>query len=349
MDTKRPDIGLPPGSPIYVGDRSPDEMQLSVIGYDPVSAWQKTASSVEELLQYANSAGITWINVEGLKDSASIGILTEHFGIHPLTLEDILNTKQRPKVEEFETYLFIILEAISLDEDGSSRLEQLSLILMENAVITFQERGGDSFGPIRKRILNNAGRIRRMGSDYLAYGIIDSMVDNYFLVLDVLGAKIEDFEDRAIDESDKDFIPDFQNVKQELLRLRRAVWPLRESLSALMRLDSELIGEELEPFLRDLHDNVMQAAETIDSYRELLAGVMEVHLSSISNRMNNVMKVLTIISTIFIPISFIAGVYGMNFTNMPELGHPYGYYITLGVMALIALLMVLFFKRRKWF
>jgi magnesium transporter len=217
-----------------------------------------------------------------------------------------------------------------------------------DTIITFQEIPGDSFDGIRRRILNNMGRIRRLGTDYLAYAIMDSVVDNYFLILDALGAGIEEFEDRAVDESDHAFIADIQRVKQNLFRVRRAVWPLRESLSFLVHLDSPLVNDDLEPFLKDLQGNVVQAAETVESYRELLAGVMEVNLSSVSNRMNNVMNVLTIISTIFIPLTFIAGVYGMNFSHMPELATRYGYYITWGVMLIIAGGMVIFFKRRHW-
>ncbi|MDR2184161.1 MAG: magnesium/cobalt transporter CorA [Treponema sp.] len=347
---KRPDIGLPPGSPVYVGDRNPSEMALSIIGYDPVGAWVKTADTVEELLGYRNTGGITWINVNGLKDSGAISQLAQFYRIHPLTVEDILNTGHRPKVEEFGDYLFITFKAIRYKAEDGDRYEyeQISLICTIDTIITFQEIPGDSFDGIRRRILNNMGKIRKLGADYLAYAIMDSVVDNYFLVLDALGSALEEFEERAIDESGNTFIAGIQRAKQNLFQIRRAVWPLRESLSFLVRLDSPLVSDELEPFLKDLQGNVIQAAETVESCRELLAGVMEVNLSSVSNRMNNVMKVLTIISTIFIPLTFIAGVYGMNFSYMPELGTRYGYFITWGVMLLIAGGMVLFFKKRRW-
>ncbi|MDR1374846.1 MAG: magnesium/cobalt transporter CorA [Treponema sp.] len=347
---RRPDLGLPPGSPVYVGDRNPSEMALSIIGYDPIGAWVKTADTVEELLGYRNTGGITWINVNGLKDGGAIDKLARFYRIHPLTVEDILNTKHRPKIEEFGDYLFITCKAIRYKaEDGNQyEYEQISLLCTADTIITFQEIPGDSFDGIRRRILSNMGRVRRMGADYLAYAIMDSIVDNYFLVLDTLGAGIEEFEDRAIDESDNAFIADIQKAKQNFFLIRRAVWPLRESLSFLVHLDAPLISGELEPFLRDLQGNVIQVAETVESYRELVAGVMEVNLSSVSNRMNKVMKVLTIISTIFIPLTFIAGIYGMNFSYMPELGARYGYFITLGVMLLIAGGMVLFFKKRRW-
>jgi magnesium transporter len=215
-------------------------------------------------------------------------------------------------------------------------------------VITFQEAPGDCFDPIRKRIEANLGRIRKMGPDYLAYGLVDSIVDSYFIVLERLGTILEDYETRALEETGAEFMRELQAVKQEVVRMRRSVWPLRESVAALLRLESELVSEELAPFLKDLHDNVVQAAETIENYRELVAGILEVNLSVMSNRMNEVMKVLTIISTIFIPLTFIAGVYGMNFRFMPELEFPLGYPVVWGTMGAIAVGMILFFKRRKW-
>jgi magnesium transporter len=323
-------------------------MDLSIIGYDPAEAWTGTAGTVEELLRYRKPRGITWINLNGLSDGDAVSRLAEAFHIHPLTVEDIVTLGQRPKVEEFEDYLFITLKSISRDPQGELVFDHISLVIAGNTVISFQSIPGDSFDGIRRRILNNGGRVRRMGVDYLAYILIDSVVDEYFLVLDSLGAEIEDFEERAMDDNDTAFIPDLQKVKQKLLRARRAVWPLRESLSLLLRLDSPLISGELEPFLKDLQENVIQAAETVETYRELLAGVTEVNLSAVSNRMNKVIKVLTIISTIFIPLTFIVGVYGMNFAHMPELQYPYAYPITWAVMILIAAGMIIFFKRRDW-
>jgi magnesium transporter len=321
-------------------------MLLSLIGYDPVGAWTKTADTAAELLTWKNPAGITWINVECFDNPEEIGRLAELFMIHPLTVEDILDTSQRPKTEEFDDYLFITFKAAN-PSDGLD-FEHMSLLITDDAVITFQEKPGDYFDGIRKRILNNAGRIRRMGTDYLAYVIIDAVVDKYFIIIDSLGSEIEDFEERVTNEKDDNFIHDIQDIKQKLLKVRRVVWPLRESLSLLMHLDSKRIGDELEPFLKDLYDHIIQAAETIETYRELIAGIMEVYLSAASNRLNKVMKVLTIISTIFIPLTFIVGVYGMNFRFMPELGHPLAYPIVWGVMTAIALGMLLVFKRRKW-
>lgn len=353
---ERPDLGLPPGSPVYVGDRKPTDMVLSLIGYDPIGCWTKTALTVDELLSYRNPGGISWININGLKDSKAITRIAEAYKVHPLTLEDILNTEHRPKVEEFDDYLFITLKAITwreiFDADswgvGAPEYEQISIVLTRDTVITFQEQAGDSFDPIRRRIDANLGRIRKMGPDYLAYGLVDSIIDSYFITLDKLGTELEEFETRATEESGQTFMRELQAVKQEIVHMRRAVWPLRENIAALLRLESALISEELEPFLKDLHDNVVQAAETLESYREIMAGVLEVNLSSVSNRMNEVMKVLTIISTIFIPLTFIVGVYGMNFRHMPELQQSWGYPLVWGVMIAIALGMIAFFKKRKW-
>lgn len=347
--TERPNLGIAPGSPVYVGERDPTETALSLIGYDSSQAWIKSADTVDELLAYKNPSGITWINVNGLKDSAAIARLAEIYGIHPLTVEDILDTGQRPKLEEFDDYLFFIFKYLHIQGKDELVSEQISMVFTENTVITFQEMAGDPFGGIRRRILNNGGRVRKLGADYLAYGLLDSVVDAYFLVLDDMGTRIEDFEDRAMDEKDESFMPDIQRTKQDLLKIRRIVWPLRESLSLLPQMSPSFIHEELGPFVKDLHDNVIQVAETLETYRELIAGVMEVNLSAVSNRMNQVMKVLTIISTLFIPLTFIVGVYGMNFAFMPELQYPYAYPITWGGMILIALGMLIFFKHRRWF
>jgi magnesium transporter len=332
-------------------------MDLSIIGYDPAGSWKQTVAAVDELSAWRNPAGITWINVDGLDDPVAINRLAEVYKIHPLTVEDILNTEQRPKAEEFDGYLFISFKAIRRkvsSSTASSRedelvFDQVGLVIRESTVISFQELPGDPFDGIRRRILNNGGRVRRMGADYLAYILMDAVVDEYFSTLEYIGAQIEDFEDRAVDDRDDAFIPDLQKTKQHLLHVRRVIWPLRESLSLLLKLESPLLSDELGPFFKDLYENVIQAAETVETYRELMAGVMEVNLSVVSARMNKVMKVLTIISTLFIPLTFIVGVYGMNFSHMPELGYRYAYPITWGVMLLIAGGMLVFFKRRGWF
>jgi magnesium transporter len=350
LDIKRPDLGLPPGSPVYVGDRIPSESTLSLIAYDVSNCWSRSAGTIDELFQDLCPTEVTWINVNGLKDGEVLKRLAEAYNIHPLTMEDILNTEHRPKVEEFDNYLFITLKEVSPTEANGKtpNFDQVSLILTKNTVITFKEIPGDCWDGIRKRIMNNGGRIRKTGPDYLAYVLMDALVDHYFLILDTLGSDIEEFEDRAVDDKDSLFIADLQEIKKALHHIRRVIWPIRESFSVLFRAESDFIRPYLEPFIKDLQDNVIQAVETVESYRESLSGIMEVHLSSASNRLNNIMKVLTIISTIFIPLTFIVGVYGMNFANMPELGMPLAYPIVWAVMVFIALGMVFFFKRKHW-
>ena len=322
-------------------------MILSLIGYDVAGAWSKSLDCVDDLAAWKNPAGVTWINVEGLDNMDEINKLAEIYQIHPLTVEDILDTThQRPKVEDFDTYMFIALKAV--DVSGGIELEHIGLVITKDTVITFQEKPGDSWDGIRKRILNNAGRVRRMGPDYLAYAIMDSIVDEYFISINLLGAEIEEYEDKAADERDNVFIQEIQVLKRKLLRMWRVVWPLRESLSLLTRIDSDLISDDLGPFLKDLYDHIIQATETVETYRELISGIMEINMSIASNSLNKVIKVLTIISTIFIPLTFIAGIYGMNFNFMPELDFAPAYFIVLGVMAIVALGMLLFFKRRKW-
>jgi magnesium transporter len=319
---------------------------VNVIGYDPAGAWGHGAGTIEEIRRYRNPAGITWIDVERL-DAGMIHELADMFRIHPLTVEDILDTEQRPKTEEFDDYLFITFKAIH-QKGEDPVFEQISIVLKEDTVLTFQELPGDNFDGIRKRIRDNAGRIRRLGADYLAYALMDAVVDGYVLVLDSLGDEIETFESRAADSDDAEFIPDIQKTKQKLFTLRKSIWPLRDSVSHIIHSESNALSGELEPFFKDLYDHVLQAAETVENYRELVAGVMEVNLSAVSNGMNRIMKVLTIISTIFIPLTFIAGVYGMNFDRMPELRLPFGYPVIMGLMLLIAAGMLIFFKRRRW-
>jgi magnesium transporter len=324
-----------------------EEMKLSIIGYDPVSYWNKEFQSIENIAEYRNSTGITWINVTGLKDHAALNQLNETLQIHPLTLEDILNTEQRPKVEEFEEYLFCTMKLISWNE--GPQFEQISFVVKnDNTLISFQEKPNLLHQSILKKIMNNNSRIRKMGVDFLAYEMMDLIVDSYFEVLDKMGSHIEEFELRAMDEGDKLFMMDLQKSKQSLMQIRRVIWPLRENIAFIIRLEDSFISDDLDPFFKDLQDNMLQIIETLETNRELLEGILDVNLSAISNRMNSIMKVLTIVSTIFIPLTFIAGLYGMNFRFMPELEYHYAYPISLGVMMLIALGMIIIFKKKKW-
>jgi len=371
---RKKNIGLPPGTPVYVGDRPAEEMDISVLTFNLSSAEIHTVSTVDELPLYKND-GITWININGLNDIDSIKKLAEKYNIHSLTIEDVLNTEQQPKVEAFDNYSFISFKSIQHEEsfhqicDKQKRflklnckkmknqfeyieefyIDQISMIIMKKMVITFQEIAGDPFDGIRKRILENVGQIRRMGSDYLAYSLIDAVVDEYYLTLAHLEEDIENFEDRAVKTSDDTFITEIQDTKKNLFYIKRAILPLRDNLMTIHRKKILLISDELKPFLQDLQENLNNALETVENYRDWLSTITEVNVSVLSYQMNKVMKILAIVSAIFIPLTFIAGIYGMNFEVMPELRHPLGYFIVLGGMGLLALIMIIFFKIRRWF
>lgn len=320
-------------------------MGFSFISYNQSGAFQKNAKDLNELP--CDKASLMWINVDCTSDSGIVQKISEVYHIHPLTVEDILDGSQRPKLEDFDDYLFIILKSVGRVGE-ELEFKQIGMIIMCDTLITFQEKGDGSFDGIKMRILNNVGRVRRMGIDYLAYTIIDSVIEEYFLTLDSFSIAFEAFEERALDENDNSFIQDIQKTRRTISFMRRTIWPMRESITAVIHSDSSLIHEELKPFFKDILDNIVQISEIVDNHREMLASIMEVNLSAVSNRMNRVMKVLTIISTIFIPLTFIVGVYGMNFIYMPELKSPIAYPIVWTVMILIAAAMLLFFKKHKW-
>ena len=292
---------------------------------------------------------VTWINIDGLHSIETIEKIGKHFELHPLILEDILNTGQRPKCEDYEKCLFMVLKMLRYnDEDNSVRSEQVSLVLGQNFVISFQEAVGDVFEQVRDRIRNAKGRIRKMAADYLAYTLIDSIVDNYFLILERIGEQIESMEEELIAKPSDKTVRMIHSLKRELIFLRKSVWPLRELINSLQKTESSLITDSTEPYLRDVYDHTIQVIDTIESFRDMVSGMLDIYLSSISNQMNAVMKVLTIIATIFIPLTFIAGIYGMNFKYMPELEWRWGYGLVLLVMIAIAVIMLIYFRRKKW-
>lgn len=345
----RKGAGLPPGSPVYIGKREPTESFLSLYTFDAESWKNECPNSVAALFDAIDPGRINWVNVNGLTGGA-VERLCERLGIHALVVEDILNTEHRPLVESYEDYLFIITKMLTVRPDGSIEYEQVSLIVRDKLVVTIQETPGDCFGLIRDRIATGAGRIRRSGADYLAYALLDVIVDNYFVILEKLGDRLESYELSATDPAEaRVFMLELQELKGELLRLRRTVWPVRDSIGILLRLEGSQLSPGLSPFLRDLYENTVQTIESLETYREQAASILEIYLSSVSNRMNEVMKVLTVISTIFIPLTFLAGVYGMNFHFMPELSLPWAYPALWGIMLFIAVGMLIFFKRKKWF
>src|SRR3972149_3958985 len=341
--------GLPPGTLIHLGEKKIEKARITIIDYDETHFQEKEAKTVEECFPFKDVPTVTWINVDGLHETDVIEKLGKCFEVHSLILEDILNTDQRPKMEDFGHYVYIVLRMISFDEKQTEvRSEQISIIISSNFVISFQETVGDVFDSIRDRIRNGKGRIRKMGPDYLAYALIDAIVDHYFTVLERLGEKIEVLEDKLVSDPKTKTLHEIHELKREMIFLRKSVWPLREVISGLQRSESELIKESTEIYFRDVYDHTIQVIDTIETYRDMLSGMVDIYLSSLSNRMNEVMKVLTIIATIFIPLTFIAGIYGMNFEYMPELGLRWGYPALWIVMLSIAFMMLVFFRRKRW-
>jgi magnesium transporter len=304
---------------------------------------------VEDVFPYRDSSNVTWINITGLADVGIIEKIGTHFNLHPLILEDILNTGQRPKTEDYGDYVFVVLKMLYFGEETTKiTAEQVSIVLGENYVLSFQETRADIFDPLRERLRNPNSRIRKMDAGYLAYGLMDAIVDNYFLMLENVGEYIDDLERDLIENPDRETLEDINYIKGEMIFLRKYVWPLREVISNLERIDSPFIRDQTSVFLRDLYDHTVQIIDTVETYKEMLSGMLELYLSNVSNRMNEVMKILTIIATIFIPLTFIAGIYGMNFEYMPELHWKRGYPAVLLLMVLIFLSMIYYFKRKKW-
>ncbi|TFH00805.1 MAG: magnesium/cobalt transporter CorA [Calditrichales bacterium] len=348
ISTKK--IGLSPGSLIYIGNRKVEEIKLALVDYDSENLNTRELTSIEEAFPFKETPTVTWLDVIGLHDMSMMQKIGNRFGIHPLIMEDILNFSQRPKVEIYDDYIFIVLKKIRYDE-GENRLkfDQISFLLGANYVISFQERVSDVFDPVLKRIRTAGGRIRKHGPDYLVYALIDVIIDNYYLILEEFGNVIETMEDNIWQDPQDSMAHEIQRLKRQTVVLARSLWSLREATNKLQSEDSELIKESTFPFLRDLHDHTVQIVESVEIYREMTTSLMDLHLSNLSVRMNEVMKVLTIIATIFIPLTFIVGIYGMNFENMPELHWAVGHPIIWLVMVSVTLFLIYFFKRKHWF
>jgi magnesium transporter len=343
--------GMPPGTLIHIGEKKIDTEKIFIMDYDENSFHEQKVEKVTDCFKYKLKPSVTWIDIEGLSNISLLEELGKNYGLHPLVMEDILNTDQRPKMEDYDDYIYFVAKMFHLNKESNEILtEQVSIILGSNFVITFQEGiEGDSFDSIRDRIRTGKGKIRKMGTDYLVYSMLDSIVDNYFTLLEQLGEKIEDVEEEVVSNPTKTTLTNIYTLKREMLFLRKSVWPLREVISSMERGETELIKKQTQIYIRDVYDHTIHAIDTVETYRDMLSGMLDIYLSSISNRLNEVMKVLTIITTIFIPLSFIASLYGMNFEFMPELHSPYGYPIVLGTMLVIGLIMISVFKKRKWF
>ncbi len=342
--------GLPPGTLIHIGEQMDKKPKITIIDYDDSSSQEKEAEEISECYPFRNKPSVTWINIEGLHHVEILEKLGGCYGLHPLVLEDILNTDQRPKMEDYGDYLYIVLKMLHFEEvKGTVEAEQISLVLGEHFVISFQEGlDGDVFQPVRERLRNNKGRIRKLGADYLVYSLIDAIVDNYFIILERTGESIEDIEEKVLGNPSTAMLNDIHFLKREMIFLRKAVWPLREVVSGLERGDSALVRGSTKVFLRDIYDHTIQVIDTIETFRDMASGMLDIYLSSVNNRMSAVMKVLTIIATIFMPLTFIAGVYGMNFKYMPELEWRWSYPALWAIIILIAASMVGYFKKKEW-
>ena len=341
--------GLSPGSLVHIGEKKIDEIKISLINYDQEQLLEKVLPGIEASFPYKDAPPVTWINVDGLHEVAVIEKMGVHYGIHPLVLEDIVHTGQRPKAENFEDYIYVVLKMLDIDTAADHiTAEQVSLVLGPHFLISFQEKEGDVFDHVRQRIRKSRGRIRKAGCDYLAYALMDAVVDHYFVILEKLGEKIERLEGQLLEKHTPQILEDIHHLKREMIFFRKQVWPLREVLNSLIKDPSDLIQETTHIFLRDVYDHTIQIIDTIESLRDVLSGLSDLYLSTVSNRMNEVMKVLTIIATIFIPLTFIAGIYGMNFEYMPELKWRWAYPALWLLLIVIFISMVLWFRRKKW-
>ena len=341
---------MPPGTLVHIGDQKLEKSNISLIQYSENLFTEKPLESLEQCMEAVKGhAGISWVNIVGVHDVALIEKSGEFFGIHPLVLEDIVNTEQRPKMEEHDNFLFFSLKMLSLSgKENYIGVEQVSMLLGKGLLITFQESPGDVFEPLRDRIRQGKGRIRKQKADYLAYALIDAIVDNYFAILERVGEDIEDLEVLLLKNSGNQAVRRIHMLKRQMLLVRRAVWPMRELVNNFEKSESVWLEKSTRIFLRDVYDHTIQIIDSVEVSREIISGLLDIHLSSLSNKTNEVMKVLTIMATIFIPLTFIAGVYGMNFENMPELGWRWGYLAVMIFMFLAAMGMLWFFRRKKW-
>lgn len=343
-------LGLAPGSLVFTGLQKMAQVDITVIHYSEDHFEESNPKSITEVISLIQSfKGVTWINIDGLHDENSIEEICTYLDIHKLSMEDILSVGQRPKLEEYQDYVQAVIKILSIDSaDEIIEYEQLSFILKGNILVTFQEKTGDVFDGVRNRIREGKGNVRKRGADYLLYALLDLVVDHYFIVLDNFGEKLEDLETELLNNPDKTILSKLHRLRRETLLLRRTVYPLREMIGRFEKLEEPLISNSIKIFIRDLYDHTVKVIENIEVLRDMTSGLLDLYMNTTSNKMNEIMKVLTIMTSIFIPLTFIAGVYGMNFTNMPELQHKYGYFMILGVMIVVVLGMLYFLKRKKW-
>lgn len=341
-------LGQSPGTLIYTGKKTEGKVSVEVFSYDEKTIEDKIGPNIASCKDIIQEERVNWVNVNGLHQIETINEVGEEFNLHPLLLEDVLNVEQRPKYEEFDKYLYFTIKMFHQTEDQGISYEHVSFALGKGIIISFQEKPEDIFNVIRDRLRNSIGRVRQRQADYLFYRLIDTIVDHYYFVLDTFAEKIEQLEDEVMENPSTHTLQKLQGIRKELIYLRRSVYPLRESINSLMKNESPLLRKETERYFSDVYDHTIHVIESLDTYRELLSGIMDLYMNSVSNKMNEIMKVLTIVSTIFIPLTFIAGIYGMNFKYMPELEYHWGYASVWIIMLIIALIMLLLFKRKKW-
>jgi len=340
--------GLPPGSLVHVGRKKLENVEISIVDYTLENFEELTCKSPEECTPFKEKDSVSWINVNGLHDTQAIEKLGKIFNLHPLLLEDILNTGHRPKVEEFDECIFFTLKVLEITDTKKVISDQISFVLGDKWLISFQEKKTGLYDGLIQRVKESKGNIRKLGPDYLFYRLIDTIVDNYFIVTEKLSEATIELEPRVLKSPDNKSLQDIQQLKKQLIKFRKFVFPLREAIASLQREGYDLIQENTIRYIRDVYEHVLHVIDTIETHRDTMASIMDLYLSGVSNKMNEVMKVLTIIATIFIPLTFIAGIYGMNFENMPELHWKYGYFGALTVMLIIIVIMMFYFKRKKW-
>jgi magnesium transporter len=341
---------LPPGTIEYTGEIKTEKVRITVFDFEDSYLEERELRSIEECLPYRDTPRVSWINIDGLHDTAGLEKLGAHFGLHPLVLEDVVHTHQRPKVEDHQDYLYIVLKMLEYPAGGSEvTAEQISIVLGRNFVLSFQEREGDVWDPVRDRIRKGAGRLRKSGPDYLAYTLVDAVVDGYFAVLEKIGDQVEIVAEEVSEDPSPETLRRIHAFKREIIFLRKIIWPTREVAGILERADTSLIKKPTVVYLRDVYDHSVQLIDAMESYRDLISGAQDVYLSSVSNRMNGVMKILTVFAAIFAPLTLLAGIYGMNFRYMPELGWKLGYALFWVIALTLTLTMMAVFRKKGWF
>lgn len=342
-------LGAPPGTLIHIGRESTDDVVITRCCYDESTYNEERDITLDKLFSSEPRLAVQWVNFDGVHDIKMIEQIGTHYNIDTLVLEDIVNTSQRAKIEDYGDYIYLVLKMLTCNsKSGEIESEQVSIVFNSRMVFTFQEKQGDDFGPLRDRI-RKKGRIRRMGTDYLAYSILDYIADNYFIVLEKTGDRIEKIEDEVLTSPDENTLRKIHELKRDILMIKKAVWPLRDVLALMIRPENDFIQESITFYLRDAYDHIIEIMDTIEAYRDFMAGLLDIYLSGISKRTNEIMKVLALISTVFLPLTFIAGVYGMNFRYMPGLEHNAGFFIIIGLMLSVVIFMFIVFKKRKWF